>query len=135
MTWVTILPMLQEIFQVCIVPLLGVLTAYIVKYINAKSVELAAQTDSTMAQKYLSMVASTIEACVIATNQTYVNSLKDKNVFTHEAQAEAFNRTLEAVKAVLSDDAKAYLTEAYGDLNVYLTNQIEASVNLNRIQK
>lgn len=135
MSWEKVLPFLQEIFQVCVVPLLGILTAYLVKFINAKSSELVAQTDNELAQKYLSMLTETIEACVIATNQTYVNSLKEKNAFTAEAQKEAFNKTLDAVKAVLSDEAKEYLTTAYGDLNTYLTNQIEAQVNQNRIDK
>lgn len=31
------------------------------------------------------MLGNTIETCVIATNQTYVNALKDKNAFTPEA--------------------------------------------------
>jgi ABC-type lipoprotein release transport system permease subunit len=34
------LPLVYQILEVCIIPLLGILTAYIVKYINAKSAEL-----------------------------------------------------------------------------------------------
>ena len=34
---------------------------------------------------------------------------------------------------VLSDDAKEYLTEAYGDLSAYITMKIEAEVNLSKI--
>ena len=33
------LSILQQIFEVCIIPLLGILTAYIVQYIKAKSNE------------------------------------------------------------------------------------------------
>jgi hypothetical protein len=32
--------LLQQIFEICIVPLLGILTCYIVNYIKAKTVEL-----------------------------------------------------------------------------------------------
>ena len=34
--------------------------------------------------------------------------------------------------AVLTDEAKEYLTEFYGDLTAYITNKIEAEVQLNK---
>ena len=45
------LGMLNEIFEVCIIPLLGVLTAYLVKFINAKSAELASSRQSELEKK------------------------------------------------------------------------------------
>lgn len=126
------LDMLMEIFQVCIIPLLGVLTAYLVKFIKAKSKELTNKINDDKADKYIEMLADTISACVIATNQTYVEALKNKNAFTAEAQREAFNMTLNAVMAVLTEDAKDYLRSIYGDLDTYITTQIEAEVNKNK---
>jgi hypothetical protein len=58
--------------------------------------------------------------------------LKKENAFTKEAQEIAFQKTLDAVLAVLSDDAKEYLTELYGDATAYLTTRIEAEVNLRK---
>lgn len=127
------LPLLYEILQVCIIPLLGVLTAYIVKFINMKSVEIQANVDNDMADKYIAMVADTVSACVIATNQTYVEALKKENAFTAEAQKEAFNLTYNAVMAILTDEAKDYLAEIYGDVAAYITNKIEAEVNISKI--
>ena len=127
------LPLLYEILQVCVIPLLGVLTAYIVKYINIKSVEIQADVNNDMADKYIAMVADTISACVIATNQTYVEALKKENAFTAEAQKEAFNLTYNAVMAILTDEAKEYLAEIYGDVAAYITNKIEAEVNISKI--
>ena len=127
------LPLLYQILEVCVIPLFGILTAYIVKYINAKSAEIQNQVDSNVADKYIAMLADTITACVMATNQTYVEALKKDNAFTKEAQAEAFNLTYNAVMAVLTEDAKRYLTAAYGDLTVYITNKIEAEVNVSKI--
>lgn len=127
------LPLLYEILQVCIIPLLGVLTAYIVKFINAKSVEIQHNVDNDMADKYIAMVTDTISACVIATNQTYVEALKKQNAFTAEAQKEAFQLTYNAVMAILTDDAKDYLAEIYGDVAAYITNKIEAEVNISKI--
>ena len=127
------LPLLYEILQVCVIPLLGVLTAYIVKFINMKSVEIQANVNNDMADKYIAMVTETISACVIATNQTYVEALKKQNAFTAEAQKEAFNLTYNAVMAILTDDAKEYLAEIYGDVAAYITNKIEAEVNISKI--
>lgn len=126
------LDLLNDIFRLCIVPLLAVLTTYLVNYIKAKSSELVQGNESMLEAKYMTMLAETITDCVLATNQTYVEALKDKNAFDEEAQKEAFKQTYEAVLTVLSDDAKEYLTNAYGDLTIYLTQKIEAEVNINK---
>ena len=91
--------------------------------------ELKGKTKNEIAKKYADMVSQTIEDCVIATNQTYVESLKAQNAFDKEAQEIAFNKTLNAVMAILSEDAKAYIRETSGDLTFYLTQQIEIKVN------
>lgn len=121
-----------QIFQLCIIPLLGILTKYLVDYLNAGRDELNAKTENETAQKYTTMIFDTITKCVIATNQTYVNSLKEQNAFDAEAQKTAFNKTMNAVLGILSEDAKQYIIETTGDLNTYLTNLIEAEVNKNR---
>ena len=126
------LNLLADIFEVCIIPLLGVLTAYVVKYIQVKSAEITKNTDNTLIDKYTGMLADTISACVLATNQTYVEALKKQGNFDAEAQKIAFNMTLDAVMNILSKDAKEYLSEAFGDLNSYIASQIEASININK---
>lgn len=126
------LPLLYQLLEVCIIPLLGIVTAYFVKYINAKSAELQNKVENDTADKYIAMLDDTICACVIATTQTYVDALKKDNAFTKEAQQEAFNLTYNAVMAVLTDEAKKYLTNIYGDLTAYITNKIEAEVQINK---
>ena len=127
------LPLLYQIFEACIVPLLGILTAYLIKLINIKSTEIQHQVQNDNADKYIAMVADTISACVIATNQTYVEALKKQNAFTAEAQKEAFNLTYNAVMAILTEDAKKYLTEIYGDVSAYITAKIESEVNISKM--
>ena len=121
-----------QIMEVCVIPLLGVLTAYFVKWVNAKSAEIQTKIDNDTADKYIAMLDKTITDCVIATNQTFVESLKSTGTFDAAAQKEAFDRTMEAVMNILSEDAKEYLTEAVGDLQVYMTKKIEAEVNINK---
>lgn len=129
MEWMVIL---QQIFELCIVPLLGIITTYIVSYIRAKINELKINNSNETLVKYLNMLSTTVIECVIATNQTYVDNLKGQNAFTEEAQKIAFQKTYDAVIAILSDDAKNYLTNIYGDLTVFIMNMIEAEVNRNK---
>ena len=130
MNW---LQLLQDIFNVCIVPLLGVLTIYVVNYIKLKSEEIIVKSENELVDKYTAMLAETISACVLATNQTYVDALKQKNAFDAEAQKQAFQMTFDAVSQILTEDAKVYLSEAFGDLNTYMTQQIEAAVNQSKM--
>ena len=129
------LALLSDVFEVCVLPLLGVLTMYIVKFIQVKSAEITGKVDHDLADKYINMLAVTIENCVIATNQTYVEALKNAGKFDVEAQKTAFNMTKNAVMTILSDEAKKYLENAVGDLNEYITQQIEAAVNVNKAPK
>lgn len=124
--------LIKDIFEVCVIPLLGVLTAYFVKWVNAKSAELVSKTQNETQAKYITMLNDTISDCVIATTQTYVDALKKQGAFDAEAQKVAFTMTYEAVVKLLTDEAQQYLSEAVGDLNLYITQKIEAEVNLNK---
>ena len=127
--------LIADIFQVCIIPLLGVLTAFFVKWVNAKSAEIKTNIDDATLKKYMDMLTQTITDCVVATNQTYVESLKAQGKFDAEAQKKAFELTSSAVMKILSTDAQEYLSSAVGDLNAYITKKIEAEVNANKPAK
>lgn len=126
------LELLQKIFDVCIIPLLGVLTAYAVQWIKLQSSRIQKTMDNEMLKKYTSMLEATISNCVIATNQTYVEALKEQNAFGSVEQKIAFEKTFVAVMEILTDEAKDYLQEVFGDLQAYITSQIEAQVNKNK---
>ena len=121
---------LQQIFELCVVPLLGVLTTYLVKLIRKKNEELDAKVSKEVSKKYIDMLADTITDCVISTNQTYVDALKEANAFDKEAQKKAFELTYNKIMNVLTEDAKEYLTTIYGDLEIYITTKIESEVKL-----
>ena len=129
MEWMVIL---QQIFELCIIPLLGIVTFYIVQFIKTKTEELNANNSNEVLSKYIEMLSNTICECVIATNQTYVDSLKAQGKFDAEAQKKAFEMTYNSVISILTDEAKIYLTSIYGDLTAYITNMIEAEVNKNK---
>lgn len=121
--------LLNQIFELCIVPLLGVLTTFLVQLIRKKTQELTETESNAKTRKYIQMLSETITNCVIATNQTYVDNLKDKNAFDEAAQKEAFNKTYQSVIETLNNEAYKYLQLAYGDLEEYIKTKIEAEVN------
>lgn len=124
--------LLQKIFDLCLVPIIGVLTKYAVMLIRKKLAEIEASLKSNKAKKYINMLSDTISENVIATNQTYVEALKGKNAFTEEAQKEAFRRTFNKVKTTISEDLVSYLSEFYGDIDALIKTKIEAEVNRNK---
>ena len=124
--------LLSQIFEVCIIPLLGVLTTFLVRYINTKMKTLADTTSDEKQKKYIEMLNNTITDCVIATTQTYVDTLKKQGKFDKEAQEQAFLMTFNAVSSLLTEESKKYLNEAIEDLDLYIKQKIESEVNINK---
>lgn len=118
-------PALTEALVLIITALAG----YLITYINKKKKALQQEMDSEQAKAYLDMFERTIIDCVETTNQTFVETLKKQNLFDKAAQEEAFNKTLQNVKAILSEDCLEYLNSITADVNAYIYNRIEAEVN------
>ena len=115
--------------------LLSALFAYLIVYINKKKQALLETSKSEIEKKYIEKISKTITDCVIATNQTFVETLKKENAFTKEAQEEAFQKTITNIMSILNEDCIEYLESITSDITIYLRNQIEAEVNKNKIEK
>ena len=122
------LEILNKVFEVAIIPIIGAATVYLVTLIQAKKIELASKTKNATIKKYIEMLDKTIEECVIATNQTYVQSLKAQGSFNAKAQKTAFKLTYDSVMSILTDEAQTYLSEALKDMNAYITTKIESQI-------
>lgn len=122
----------KQIFEIIIFPLIGVAAIYLTRLITVKINELKDKTENEMADKYLSILNDTICDAVLTTTQTYVETLKQQGKFDVEAQKIAFDKTFNAVVAILTDDAKSILANTIGDLETYITNKIEAEVKLTK---
>lgn len=122
------LDILYKVFEIAIIPILGAATLYLVTLIHAKKQELTEKAKNETTKKYLEMLDKTITDCVLATNQTYVETLKKAGSFDADAQKQAFQLTYDAIMAILTDDAQEYLNEAVKDLNTYITTRIESQV-------
>lgn len=130
MDWIQVL---QEVFNLVLIPLLGIIAKYFIQFVSIKIEEIKVKQTNAEAIKYLDQIDKAVTNCVIATNQTYVESMKNKNAFDGEAQKVAFQMTYDALMATLTAEAKNFLAMAYGDVEVYLRTLIEAKVNTNKI--
>lgn len=129
MDWMS---MLKDIWELVAIPVLGILSVYIVNFIKAKNAQLKEQVKNDTYKKYMDLLETTIVSCVITTNQTYTEALKKQNAFDVEAQKVAFKMTYDAVIKILSEDATKYLETAVGDLKLFITQRIEAEVSANK---
>ena len=126
MEWTNVL---NQIFEFSVIPLFGVISATLIAIVIWRKNQLLKETNNEMAKQYIEMLYDTIIDCVLATNQTYVEALKKEGSFTVEAQKVAFKKTFDAVLNILSEDAKKYLEVSINNLEEYVTNKIEATVN------
>ena len=128
--WMEVLGQVLELF---VYPVLGIAAVYVCYLIKVKIAELKEKTKTELERKYLDMLDNSICDIVMATTQTYVEALKKEGKFDAEAQKIAFNKTYEAVMVTLTNEAKTYLETVVGDLNLYVTNKIEAEVNRTKV--
>lgn len=129
MDWMNIL---EQVFELVVYPVLSIAGIYLTYLIGVKIKELKQKANDDTARKYLDMLNDTIQSAVLATTQTYVDSLKKQGKFDEAAQKAAFKQTYDAVMKVLTDDAIKYITTSVGDLETYVTNRIEADVKLSK---
>ena len=119
---------LKELFFAVITAAVPVLTAYIVVLIRKVGENAAANTESIQAKTYITEATEAIAAAVAATNQTYVDALKNAGKFDAEAQEEFAKKALTACLQSISPAAQGFIESAYGDIREYLMTRIEAEV-------
>lgn len=91
----------------------------LIAFINAKL------KDTKYAQ-YLTDAVDIVSRAVKNTYQTYVQSLKDKDMFTSEAQNEALKKAKDMAMSQLSDEIQNYITSNFGDVEQWLSSTIES---------
>lgn len=126
--------LITSIFQIVIIPFLGILVGAFVKWINLKKEEYMAGEHNALVVKYYEMAIDTIQQAVLCANQTYVDALKKEGTFDKQAQEKAFQMVYNHVILMLGKEGQKYLEELVGDVGAFLTVEIEAEVNKAKIQ-
>ena len=118
-----LLNILSVVVTAVILPLISYAGTRLISYLNSK-------IKDEKARELLSQATQVVTNAVRAVFQTYVESLKKSGNFGAEAQLEALNKAKEIALSQLSEEVKEYITTNYGDINNWLTTQIEATINL-----
>ncbi len=88
----------------------------------------AAYVKSVSAKIHTKEISEAVTAAVAATNQTYVDELKNTWSFNEEAQKEAMKKAMVACLSSTSAETQKFIRESYDDTQKYLTIRIEAEV-------
>ena len=80
------------------------------------------------AAKLLTQATEIVVTAVKSVFQTYVESLKNSGSFDKNAQLEALNKAKAIITSELTVELKDFIVANYGDLESWITNQIEASI-------
>lgn len=119
-----------------LIALLGLLTAYVRKYLAEKTASLKADAKITEMDYFLRKGIDLIDTVVKATNQSLVDGIKaasaDGKITEEEAKA-IFNTTKDNVMASMTPQIKQSIESVYGDINNFIQQQIEACVRQNRL--
>ncbi len=125
------LEILEKVLVVVLIPLLPLLTRYIIIWIQAQIDKLATSKDLEKLEQlkfYVDIVKETIEEVVLSVNQTYVDMLKEGKLFDDDAQKMAFEKSKENVLSLISEQGKVAIEQLHGDYLVFINTLIEATV-------
>ena len=103
-----------------------------IAFLKAKITAVNTKSDNDTVNRIRWEVAEAVEDAVTAVNQTFVEELKNKNLFDKEKQEEAFERALEGTIDALSRETVDFINNTYGDINIWLIDKIEAAVSRNK---
>ena len=114
---------LSIIVTAVILPLISFAGTKLITYLNSK-------IKDENARELLTQATTIVTNAVRSVFQTYVDSLKATGSFDANAQTVALTKARDIALAQMSDDVKDYIITNYGDINNWLTTQIEATINL-----
>lgn len=103
------------------------LTTVIITWLNSK-------IKNNKLAMWSTAVTKIIMEAVQSVFQTYVEALKKEGKFTEAEQRIANEKALSIIKSQLTDELIKYITENFGDMEVFLKEQIEAMIYQLKIQ-
>ena len=105
--------------------LIATVCFYAAKWFHVKCQELKMKTDSDALRYLLDKIDFIVQTCVEATNQTFVDDLKNDNNFNQEQQEQAFQTTFESIENMLTDEDKQKIIDSFGDMGTFIRNSVE----------
>lgn len=116
-----LLNILAAVTTCIILPLISFLGIKLSQWLSTKIKDEKAKALFTKATE---IVANAVRT----TFQTYVESLKNSGSFGKDEQLIALNKAKDIITSELTEELKTFISENYGDLQAWISNQIEASI-------
>jgi hypothetical protein len=117
-----LLNILSVVVTAVVVPLVSLLGSKLVQWMGTK-------VKDEKAAAFLSKASGIVLNAVKSVFQTYVDSLKKNGSFDAEAQKTALGKATEIIKSQLGTDLTDYIKANYGDLDKWITTQVEATID------
>ncbi len=118
-----LLNILSVVVSAVVLPLISLIGAKLVSFINAK-------INNEKASKLLEKATEIVTSAVRSVFQTYVEALKKNGTFDKDSQLFALNQAKTIAINQMTDEVKTYISATYGDLDNWLSTNIEATINL-----
>lgn len=118
-----ILNIISVVVTAVILPLISYAGARLIAWLNAKI-----KDENTKQQ--LTVATDIVTNAVRSVFQTYVEALKKNGTFDKESQKVALIKAKDDALAQMSDEIKDYITKNYGNLETWITTQIESTINI-----
>lgn len=125
------LEILQDILYAVITGFGVLLVRELLNFIGEKVDEMQTNKeikDNELLNQYIDMVQQIVYDVVLSVSQVYVDSLKNSKSFNEEAQKHAKEMALTTAKSLISVEARKAISNAYGDIDLYLSALIESAV-------
>lgn len=124
---------LSNILMMVLVAVVPTISAVIVSAIKNVTNSLVEKSKSEITDKILIEISDCAQSAVLYVSQTYVDTLKAAGTFDDVAQKKALAMALAALTGSLTQSAKDFIVENFGDLTTYLTGRIEAEVKRQKL--
>lgn len=104
------------------------LLKYVIDAIRVLKARTKEKTNNEYINNIIDRVGKLVTDVVTETTQTYVDDMKKRGQFSVEAQKEAFAKSYSRIVQLMNDEYKDVIVSVFGNLQGYLTTQIENAV-------
>ncbi|ABR47683.1 hypothetical protein Amet_1487 [Alkaliphilus metalliredigens QYMF] len=122
--------LVSSIIRGLIIPLIPVITGYLVSLINKLTEELNSQLDSQELLQYTEVAETAIQTAISTVYQTYIDDIMKSSRFLTDDEVQiAFNMIKEKSKNIISSTIVHELEKKYQNLDNWLENKISYYLN------
>lgn len=111
-----------------VIPVISLLGAKLMSWLSTK-------IKNEKANKMIKTATEIVVSAVKTVFQTYVDALKKEGKFDKESQILALTKAKDIALSQMTEDVKEFIQTNYGELDLWLTIQIEATINTLKMKK